>query len=71
MRGTELYRDFVPQGEDFYISINSLYWALERRRQCQIEKIVLGKYEICQRTKIGIGRINVNFFEGGLLCVRN
>jgi hypothetical protein len=27
MRGTELYRGFVPQSEDFYISINSSYWV--------------------------------------------
>jgi hypothetical protein len=30
MRGAELYRDFVPQSEDLYSSINSSYWALVR-----------------------------------------
>ena len=29
MQGTELYRDFVPQSEDFCISINSSDWAFE------------------------------------------
>jgi hypothetical protein len=27
MRGAELYRGFVPQSEDFYISINRSNWA--------------------------------------------
>ena len=30
MRGAEMYRDFVPQSEEFYISINRSYWALVR-----------------------------------------
>ena len=31
MRCTELHRNFVPQGEDFYISINRSYWAFVRK----------------------------------------
>ena len=45
MRGTELYRDFVPQGEDFYISINSLYSSfvvgLLRRTDWAFEGVLL------------------------------
>ncbi len=47
MRGTELYRGFVPQSEDSYISSNRLYWAFEGRRSNQVaKKIVLGRHRI-------------------------
>jgi len=34
MRGAELYRDFVPQSEDFRISINRSYRAFEGGLLC-------------------------------------
>ena len=38
MRGAEMYRDFVPQSEDFCISINRKKQALKGRRRSQIVK---------------------------------
>ena len=32
MKGTKLYRDFVPQNEYFFISMNRSYWTFEGRR---------------------------------------
>ncbi len=46
MRGAELCRNFVPQSQDFYTSINDSYQAFKEGGRIESQKIILGRKEI-------------------------